>query len=267
MSNTDSRDEGGQNVLARLERRTGRRTFLKWSGVSAAALAVGACDEEDVRTITAVSPAPPPDTLPDPGNNLVNLGSGDIGILNYAYALEQLEATFYIMVVDRAGFATTFNADEQSVLVDLRNHEVAHREFLGTALGDNAIPDLTFDFSMVDFDSRDSVLQTAMAFEDLGVTAYNGAGPLLTNPDFLRAAGKIVSVEARHASAIRDLLRAGEDDRFFAGDDFVNPKLGLAPARSPGEVLAIAAPFIRENFATNGLPSGNLVPVEQWLTL
>lgn len=53
---------------------------------------------------------------------------------------------------------------------------------------------------MVNFNNRTSVLQTAMSFEDLGVTAYNGAGPLLTSRNFLRVAGRIASVEARHAS-------------------------------------------------------------------
>jgi hypothetical protein len=245
---------------------TGRRSFLKWTGVAAAALVAG-CDDNETRTLTEVLPAPPPETLPDPGQRLVNLGSGDVGILNYAYALEQLEAAYYTMVVSSSGFTSTFSAEEQRVLIDLRDHEIVHREFLKAALADNAIPGLTPNFGMVDFGSRESVLQTAMAFEDLGVTAYNGAGPLLTNPDFLAAAGKIASVEARHASAIRDLLREGEDDRFFAGDDFVNPKLGLSPARSPGEVLQIADPFIMENFDTRNLPSASIVPVEEWLNL
>lgn len=64
----------------------------------------------------------------------MNLGTGDVGILNYAYALEPLEAAFYVMVVGHANFATTFNAQEQRVLRDLRNHEVAHREFFKAAI-------------------------------------------------------------------------------------------------------------------------------------
>jgi rubrerythrin len=262
MSDTTRPHGESREPYEPLNRATGRRTFLKWSGMAATAL-VAACDDDRNRTITEVLPAPPPDTLPDPGRNLVNLGSGDVGILNYALALEQLEAAFYIMVVNN--FPPDFTEEDRRVFVDLRNHEVAHREFLKAALGDDAIRALTPNFSMVNFNSRESVLQTAMAFEDLGVTAYNGAGPLLTNPDFLVAAGKIASVEARHASAIRDLLQP--NTRFFAGDDFVNPKLALAPARSPGEVLAIADPFIMEKFATAGLPSANIVPAEQWIIL
>ena len=43
------------------------------------------------------------------------------------------------------------------------------------------------------------------AFEDLGVSAYNGAGKLIENADYLLLVGKIVSVEARHASMVRRL--------------------------------------------------------------
>ena len=50
------------------------------------------------------------------------------------------------------------------------------------------------------------VLTTARTFEDLGVSAYNGAGQLLALSPFLNHAGKIVSVEARHAATIRNLL-------------------------------------------------------------
>ena len=50
------------------------------------------------------------------------------------------------------------------------------------------------------------MLGTADVFENLGVAAYNGAGQLIKNVDYLAAAGSIVSVEARHAAAIRDLL-------------------------------------------------------------
>ena len=111
-----------------------------------------------------------------------------------------------------------------SWLTDIRDHEVEHRDFLKKALGDKAIPDLEVDFSAVDFTSRDSVLGTAKMFEDLGVAAYNGAGKLIENADYLLAAGTIVSVEARHAAAIRDLLNL--NSVAFAGDDVVD-KNGL----------------------------------------
>jgi hypothetical protein len=133
-------------------------------------------------------------------NGGVNLGGGDIGILNYAYALEQLEAAFYTKVI-ASPYASMAQA-EATLLTDIRDHEIAHREFFKAALGSNAIGALEVNFTSIDFTSRTSVLATAKAFEDLGVTAYNGAGQLITDPNYLGLAGKIVSVEARHAALI-----------------------------------------------------------------
>lgn len=169
-----------------------------------------------------------------------DLGEGDIGVLNYAYALEQLEAAFYTQVIKTPYAEIT--ADETAWLTDIRDHEVEHRDFLKAALKEAAIPDLEVDFSAVDFTKRDSVLGTAKVFEDLGVAAYNGAGKLIENPDYLLAAGKIVSVEARHAAAIRDLLQMNSVS--FAGDDVVDEK-GLDGAMEPAAVLAAADPFIK----------------------
>ena len=83
------------------------------------------------------------------------LGTGDVAILNYAYALEQLEAAFYTQVI--ATPFTGITAAESSLLTDVRDHEIAHREFFKAALAGNAIPALQVDFSTIDFTSRASV--------------------------------------------------------------------------------------------------------------
>ena len=137
-------------------------------------------------------------------------------------------------------------AREMELFTDLRNHEVAHREFFKAAITAAAptqiIPALEVDFSSITFSSRASVLGTAMAFEDLGVSAYNGAGQLISTtgngPLYLTLAGKIVSVEARHAAIIREVIAANT----FADTVDAN---GLDPARTPAQVLAIADPFIK----------------------
>jgi hypothetical protein len=234
---------GKLGFLAGLTRPTGRRAFLKYSGMTVAVVGLaggmGACsgDDEDNPFGT------------DPGAT-VNLGSGDTGVLNYAYALEQLEAAFYTQVVATPYAGIT--AAEQQILTDVRDHEVAHREFLKAALGTNRIRDLTPDFSAVSFGSRDSVLTTARTFEDLGVSAYNGAGRLLTSPDLLLVAGKIVSVEARHASALRDLI--APKTAAFAGDDVVDAN-GLDVQRAPAAVLAAADPFVKNPINAGSLPT------------
>jgi len=208
-----------------------RRKFLGYAGAltSLAAIAT-ACNKND------------------DDNDGVNLGSGDPGILNYAYALEQLEAAFYAQVVLTPYSGIT--GPETTYLTDIRDHEIAHREFFKKALGGGAIQALEVNFSSIDFSSRASVLGTAKAFEDLGVSAYNGAGKLITSPDYLLLAGKIVSVEARHAALIRDLLSNGT----FADSTVIDAN-GLDKSRTPAEVLAIAAPFIKTKLNASNLPT------------
>lgn len=243
----DRGQEAPGDVMTGLRRPAQRREFLRWSGASLAVFAVVGCD--DKRILEPPGPAPG-DTLPPGGSPLetANFGTGDIAVLNYAYALEQLEALFYSRVV--ASPYAGITAAELQMLTDIRNHEIAHRDFLRVALGDGAIPGLTLDFTAVDFNSRDSVLATARTFEDLGVSAYNGAGQLLENPTFLLIAGKIVSVEARHAAAIRDTL----SPRTASFAEPVNAQ-GLDVVRPPAEVLAAAAPFISNPLVTTGIPS------------
>lgn len=227
-----------------------RRSFLKYTGLGIAGTAVvmAGCEDD-----TFLSPAKNNDASGRAAEDgSINLGSGDIGILNYAYALEQLEAAFYTMVVAHENFDGMYTEEEKHILMDLMNHEIVHREYLKTALGENAIPTLTPDFSAVDFSSKESVLATAKVFEDLGVAAYNGAGKLINDVNILLVAGKIVSVEARHAAAIRDVINPLSMD--FAGSDVVNEQ-GLDRALMPMEVLPMAQPFITEIIDGSDLPT------------
>ena len=145
-----------------------------------------------------------------------------------------------------------FTQEEKEILMDLKAHEVIHREFLKAALGEMAIQDLTPNFSAIDFSSKESVLNTAKVFEDLGVAAYNGAGKLIVDVNYLLVAGKIVSDEARHASAIRDVLNPLSMD--FAGDDVIDEN-GFDKALMPMDVLAAAQPFIMEKINGSNLPT------------
>ena len=215
-----------------------RRRFLGYVGVTSALLATAASCKKD----------------PVVNNTGVDLGSGDVGILNYAYALEQLEAAFYTQVVLTP--YSGISALETEYMTDIRNHEVAHREFFKAAITaaapSSVIPGLEVNFSSIDFTSRTSVLATAKAFEDLGVTAYNGAGQLISTtgngPTYLTLAGKIVSVEARHAALIADLIAPGT----FAATVDAN---ALDSARTPAQVLAIAGTYIKTQINASNLPS------------
>ncbi len=212
---------------------TSRRDMLRAAGLGGVALLLAGCKSGATDLFAPDTPSLA--IVTDDGITLDF--STDIDVLNYAYALEQLEASFYIQVVAGTNFTTMFAANEQRVLIDLRDHEIAHRDFLAAALGGARLPDLTTNFSAVNFDSRTSILQTARTFEDLGVSAYNGAARYLANPAFLIIAGKIVSVEGRHAAAIRDLLAPRTSA--FAPNAFDE-------ANTPQFVLNAADPFIEE---------------------
>ncbi|MBC7949157.1 MAG: ferritin-like domain-containing protein [Chitinophagaceae bacterium] len=210
-----------------------RRRFLGYTGAAAAVvIGVSSCDKDD----------------DNPPSNGIDLGSGDIGVLNYAYALEQLEAAFYIKVLQSPYTGGT--VAEMALMADIRDHEIAHREFFKNVLAGNAIQALTPDFSTIDFTSRTSVLATAKAFEDTGVSAYNGAGKLLTNAAYLTVAGKIVSVEARHAAWIRDIISNGT----FADSTAVDAQ-GLDLVATPPQVLVIANTYLTTKISGSNLPT------------
>lgn len=212
---------------------TNRRNFLKLSGVGLAMVGLTLVGCED-------------DINPTENDAIFDLGKGDVGILNYAYALEQLEADFYTKVVNN--FYSGISSKEKQLFTDLYHHEVIHRDFFKAAIGaatTNLLPTLEFQYPNVDFNNRNSVLATAKALEDTGVAAYNGAGKYISNPDYLVIAGKIVSVEARHAAAIRDLINPGSSD--FSGDDVINAN-GLDLAKEPKEIVMAAGGFIKTPF-------------------
>jgi hypothetical protein len=175
------------------------------------------------------------DPLLDPDRYRLDL-SNDAGILNYAYALEQLEAAFYTVALSSVGYSA-LSAAEKEVLQDLQKHEVIHREFLKQVLGSAALPGIGFSATTLGTmtASRDVLLGNAQLLEDTGVSAYNGAGKYLTSAANLLAVAKIASVEARHAAAIRD-IRDGTNGRKFAGDDVVNAQ-GLDVKAEPSAVL------------------------------
>lgn len=229
--------EEGKEVMPNLQ----RRNFLKYLGMGSAfvtaATMAASCHKDDNNN--------------NMGGSGVSLGTGDVAVLNYAYALEQLEAAFYTQVVltPYAGISDT----ELDFFKDIRNHEIGHREFFKAALSTSAIAGLEVDFSSIDFTKRDSVLGTAKAFEDLGVSAYNGAGQFISSSAtglvYLGLAGKIVSVEARHAAYIRDLISPGS----FADSDVIDAN-GLDKSRAPIEVYNIAKTYIKTKINTDTLP-------------
>ncbi len=239
MSNTPSAGPEHDRSTDMLTRAAvDRRSFLRYTGATAVVggLLLAGCKKDD----DDPTPVTPPVTLTK------TLTNDDFGILNYAYALEQLEAAFYTKVVSDSGSA--LSVAEMDIMKAIKDHEIIHREFFKAALGAKRLIDLTPNFSTINFTNRDSVLGAARLFEDTGVKAYNGAGRYITNADYLVLAGKIVSVEARHAALLRDMIVPNS----FAA----NVQMGTVPAAlnaqgldvslKPSQILPLVAPYIQE---------------------
>ncbi len=232
MKNNELETKSELQEESLLKSTVGRRSFLQYAGASAAVLALVAAGCRKDRNYT------------DPVAGVTLDFKDDFGVLNYAYALEQLEAAFYIQVANSnpSGFTTA----QKAYFQDVQFHEIAHREFFKKALGTAAIGSLEVNFSAVDFTSGASVLATAKTFEDLGVAAYNGAGVRLKETAYLVLAGQIVSVEARHAAYVRDQISNGTfaDLGTLTAFGAVDAN-GLDGALTPDKVLPLAAPFIK----------------------
>lgn len=218
-----------------------RRGFLKALAAGGSLVLMpavfAACDDNN-NTITG----------PTTSAQTISLGS-DVGIFQFAYVLEQLESTFYEQVAKLSNFQTLFSPAEQELLTDIRNDEVAHREFFRAALN-GSFPTLAFNFNSLGTTlTRQQLLTTALTLETNGIAAYNGAGASIKNANNLLVAGKIVSVEARHTSAIADAL----DTTGTAYADLTaavlsglgaDPANALDAAAAPSVIAKNAQPFI-----------------------
>lgn len=168
----------------------------------------------------------------------------DLDILNYALSLENLEAAFYNQYVgkysasDYAGsvftsvFGTKINGNIVSYIAAIRDHENTHVAALKStinSLGGTPVAPCVYNFGV---NNVNDFLMTAMALENTGVMAYDGAIAMITNLDVRQAAATIATVEARHASYLNVLNGA-----LPFPSPFDTPK-------SKADVLAIAGQFI-----------------------
>lgn len=162
----------------------------------------------------------------------LTFNADDIGILNFALLLEELEAAFYVLAL-QSGKVT--DRKEYNYLQAIGKHEATHVKFLRQVLAKNVVfqtKDLRFNQAGLNavLKNRDTILNTAVALEDTGVHAYNGAGTSLKDPTYLLAAGSIVSVEARHTAGVRGLLKRPATET--EGEEAVRKK-DLVPALNP----------------------------------
>ena len=224
---------GKQMVRSMIERSaendTDRRNFLRSAGVAGLGV-VGA---------TALSSA-------GASSALAARGPSDGAILNFALNLEYLEAEFYSHAAFGHGLAHQFTTGKgrhggvtggravnwqtpaiRKYATEIAHDEVSHVKFLRSALGSARVarPEINLKYSFTaaaraagrigprhqSFDpyaNENNFLLAAFLFEDVGVTAYKGAAPLIDNKTYLEAAAGILAVEAYHAGIVRTNLYA-----------------------------------------------------------
>jgi rubrerythrin len=129
------------------------------------------------------------------------LPKSDVAILNFALTLEYLEAAFYAEAVSRGHLRGRTRAFAELVA----DHEAIHVKTLKSVLGRRAVKRPKFDFKGTNH-SPAKFRETAFVLENTGVHAYLGQAGNIKTPKILAAAASIVTVEARHAAAIAELL-------------------------------------------------------------
>ncbi|WIX76653.1 ferritin-like domain-containing protein [Amycolatopsis carbonis] len=290
-----------------------RRRFLRAAGMaSLGVVGAGALGGLAARPATAATAAAAEGAV------------SDGAVLNFALNLEYLEAEFYLHAVTGKGLADSMTTGTgtrggvtggravkfktkatRQFAQEIASDEKAHVQFLRTALGSAAVSrpsiDLQSSFTAAaqaaglvkpghSFDAfacEENFLLAAFLFEDVGVTAFKGAAPLISNKTYLEAAAGILAVEAYHAAGIRsalyqhggsldglghlghdlkeasvklsnarDSLDGSVDDDQGVVDSQGNVNIvpadanGIAYSRSPGQVLNIV--YLTPKAATSG---------------
>ncbi|WP_293741278.1 ferritin-like domain-containing protein [uncultured Pedobacter sp.] len=180
------------------------------------------------------------------------LPSGVADVLNFALALEYLEYHFYNHALLGTDVTFTYpTAAAKTAITTIRDHEKAHVDLLVGALGSSARTPIAYadtdfraggTFANV-YTDYTTFLAVAQGFEDTGVRAYKGqAANLMAAPGVLQTALQIHSVEARHASHIRQMRTA-------AGSTVYKPwvSLGASGQANDSGVAAVDAVYAGED--------------------
>jgi len=229
--------------------------------------------------------------------------STDISVLNFALNLEYLEAEFYTYATTGesitslglgingvangsnptsggytiGGSQVTFANSlvyTQQVANEIAADERAHVALLRGALGSAAVakPNINLGALGFGFGSQNDFLKLARIFEDIGVSAYAGAAPLLSTAPLgtgtiLGYAAQILAAEAEHVANIRlqiarlnvatfaldpvDIIPPPSGSKYFSLDNN-----GLCVTRTPGQVLYLAY-GLQANVSSGGFfPTG-----------
>ncbi len=244
-----------------IKRGFSRRKFLAGVGAGAgavAALNLAGCSSSNT---TATSTTPTSYTDADILNFALNLEYLEAQFYLYAATGAGLQAsdtsagsaspyqTVGTVTLGSAAAVPGLTAAQQQILNEIAYEEQEHVRFLRSALGSVAVPMPDIDLSFFGplavaatittsatgsgafnpFSSFDYFLVGGFIFEDVGVTAYSGAAPLISAAGvaagYLTAAAGILAVEAYHAGYIRTSLTGRA---IAAGSASAYPYLGAA---------------------------------------
>ena len=240
------------NLTAGLVQQLSRRSFVRRASMAAAALPVAGM------------------VLGSNRAQAVEYAENDTEILNFALNLEYLEAEFYLYATTGMGLAghgvdltgkktqgtvtikpnpmvTFSNPVVQAYATEIAQDEMNHVIFLRSALGKNAVAEPNIDLlnsfntlamaaglgnSFDPFVNDVTFLIGAFIFEDVGVTAYHGAAPLINTKAYLAAAAGILAVEAYHASEVRTVLYGLNADPTYAADNIAATVQAISNVRA-----------------------------------
>ena len=254
-----------------------RRRFLKGTSMAGLGLAgaglAGSALFTTAKSVLAASPQGTP-----------TLSASDIAILQFALNLEYLEAEFYTFATtgksitalgigvsglgdsddhtvggEKVNFSPTGwerNREEEEdapltvIAQQIAKDEQEHVQILRTALGSNVIARPKIDLAALGVvGNRTQFLTLARAFEDVGVSAYGGAAPLIQSSAILGVAARIALTEGEHTGALRLLVAlnsvktspvdAQDSVPPPSGMEFFSNQGGLTIVRTPSQVLSI----------------------------
>ena len=218
----------------------GRRSFLGVrSAAAGAALAATVATTAKAQVAARQEPPPPPPSR----------GVTDADVFNFALNLEYTESEYYLRGLTgqglqqsmlgaaagpvRGGRRVAFETPViRQFMENIAENEVGHVRYYQRVLGPAAIARPAIDFeagfaavaqaaglgpNFDPFANETNFLLGGMLFEDVGISAYKGASPLIRNRDFLEAAAAILGVEAYHMGVVRSVLfRKGPEARAMA---------------------------------------------------
>ncbi|WP_152364961.1 ferritin-like domain-containing protein [Microlunatus speluncae] len=222
----------------------------------------------------------------------------DASVLNFALNLEYLEAQFYLYAVTGNGLPSKLTSGTgkqgkvtgghkvrfksrktREYATEIAADELAHVNFLRSALGSAAVAqpaiDLKASFTAAAqaagivkkgrefdaFECEENFLLAAYLFEDVGVTAYKGAAPLIQNKTYLEAAAGILAVEAYHAANIRTLIY--EDNQGLLGGLLGGHDLKKAAGKLSDARDALSGSVDNDQGVEDSDGDANIVPADE----